>query len=93
MRAIKDNAIAEKDAAIIERNRSVAELEETQSNIDNHCKSHSVEMESLQIALADMKADNEYLQVTIGAKEKAFKLEQDAVQKEKYAMEERHQSE
>ena len=93
LRAIKDNAIAEKDAAIIERNRSVAELEETQSNIDNHCKSYSVEMEALQIAIADMKADNEYLQVTIGVKEKAYTLEQEAMQKEKYAMEERHRSE
>jgi hypothetical protein len=91
--AIKDIAIAEKDVAVMERSRSIAELQEARSNVDNHCKSHSVAMEALQIFITDMKADNEYLQVTMSAKEKAYTLEQAATEKEKHAIEERHRSE
>jgi hypothetical protein len=90
----KDHIIAKKDATIMERERSIAELKETQSlTIERLCQSHSIKMEALQSVIDDTKADNEHLQVTISAKEKAYTLEQEAMEKEKHAIEERHRSE
>ena len=86
MRSERDNAIAEKDAAVVERDRNRAELGEMHSNMANKYKSHSAEVEALWIVVDDMKADNEQLQVTFSAKEKAM-------EKEKHAMEEKHRSE
>ena len=80
-RTKKDSAITEKDGAIMERDRSIAELKEIQSNIEDNYKSHSVEVEALQIAVSDLKADNEHLQATISAKEKMYTLEQEAMKK------------
>ena len=99
----KGNAIVQKDIAIAERDRSIAELTETQSTIDSLHKSHSIEVEAMQIENADMKAENEELHATITAKEKRHKLEQEialqkyekqleALKKEKQAMEEQFQS-
>ena len=85
-RTEKDSAITEKDSAIMERDRSIAELKEIQSNIEEKYKSHSVEVEALQIVISDLKADNEHLQATISTKEKTCTLEQEAMKK-------RHQSE
>ena len=102
-RSEKENAIVQKDVAIAERARSVAELTETQSTIDNLHKSHSIEVEALWIENTDMKAENEHLQATITAKEKRYRLEQEIAlqkyekqlevhKKEKQAMEEQFQS-
>ena len=69
---------AQKDAAIAERDRSRAELTETQSNVDSLCQSHSIEVEALQIENTDLKADNEHLPATFNAKEKIiYKIEQE----------------
>ena len=96
MRSEKDNNIAEKDAAIMERNKSKAKLKDTQSNIDSLRQSHSIEVEALQIAIADMKADNEHLQATTYAKEKSYKSEKQALEDElrtmKVTMEQQHQA-
>ena len=91
------------DIVIAERDRSIFELTETRSTIDSLHKSHSIEVEALQIENADMKAENEQLHATITAKEKRHKLEQEialqkyekqleALKKEKQAMEEQFQS-
>jgi hypothetical protein len=90
----KDHIIAKKDATIMEGERSIAELKETQSlKIECLCRSHYIKMEALQSVIDDVKADNEHLQVTVSAKEKAYTLEQEATEKEKHAIEERYRSE
>ena len=102
-RTEKENAIVEKDAAIVEKDRRRAKLEECQLDIGNLRESHSIEVEALQIVIADTKADIEHLQATIAAKEKEYKSDKEEIlqgyekrletmKKEKQAMEEQHQS-
>ena len=79
MRSDKDNTIAEKDAVIMERDRSIIELKDSQSNIDRLCQSHSIEVEALQTANVDLKADNEHLQATVTANKKMYVSEQEAI--------------
>ena len=83
----------EKDTITRENERISAELAEIRCNISGLRESHSIEVEALQIVIADMKADMEHLQATVNAKDKKYKLEQEAVEKEKQAMEERFKSE
>ena len=103
VRSEKDNAVAEKDAATTERDRSIAELKDTQSNIDSLCQLHAIEVEALQIASSDLRADNEHLQATVNAKEKIYMSEQEAIlqrhekqlesmKKEKQALEDEHRA-
>ena len=93
----------EKDTATGENESVSAELEETQSTKERLCQLHSIEVETLQTAVTDFIADNEYLQATFSAKEKAIKSEQqmmlqryekqlETMRKEKQAMEEQYQS-
>ena len=102
-RTEKENAIVKKDAAIVERDKRKAELEECQFDIGNFRESHSIEVDALQIVIADMKAEIEHLQATIAAKEKEYKSDKgeilqgyekrlETMKKEKQAMEGQHQS-
>ena len=99
----KDATVAEKnreiaeirielDTATREKERISAELEESQSAKESLCQSHSIEVEALQTANADLKDDNVYLQAIISTNEKTYKSEKERIMKEKQAMEQRYQS-
>ena len=72
VRMEKDGALAEKDlqmsqlmtdkdVAVRDRERVLAELEESQLKVDSLCQAHLIELEGLHIQISDLTADNEHL--------------------------------
>ena len=67
--AEKNGAITERDVAVREREMVSAELEEARTNVNSVGQYHSIEVEKMQIEIADLKEDNEYLHTMVSAKE------------------------
>ena len=70
MRMDKNNAVAEKDSADGERERVLAELEETQCNLDRIQLSHTIQLEGMRLEVCDLNAENEQLQTIVKTKER-----------------------
>ena len=67
--AEKNDAITERDVAVREREMVSAELEETKTYINSVGQCHSVEVEKMQIEIADLKEDIECLHTMVSVKE------------------------
>ena len=90
VQAEKDTAVAEKDAVTREKEKISSELEEAQSTICSLRKSHSIEVEALQIENTDIKADNEHLHAINVAKERAYKSDKQRHESDKEEMKQRY---
>ena len=66
----KNDAITERDEAVREREMVSAELEEGKGDTENVRQRYAIEVERLQVEIADLKADNEHLHAMVNGKKR-----------------------
>ena len=69
MRMENNNAVAEMDSAVRERERVLAELEESRCNIGRLSLSHSIQLEGVQLEVSDLQAQLETKSSELSSKE------------------------
>ena len=80
MRMEKNNAVANKETAVGEREQVLVQLEETQSDIDRFRQAHSIERERVRLEISDLKAEIEQLQTIVKIKERELEIQVTALQ-------------
>ena len=88
----KNDAITERDAAVREREMVSAELEESKGDTESVRQRYAIELERLQIEIADLKADSEHLHAIVNGKERELCTQEENHKTELEAIQKHHQA-